>query len=116
MGYFGVDDQNLDVDRHGDLRMGVNLVANRDRCMNDLLDDRNLDAKMDGNLCHRMNGTDDRNDLTMVVSLDVSRGHRMSDRLDDLNLDANRVNRNCDLHDRMTDENSDVKNLHVMYY
>ena len=117
MGYLCVDDLKLDVkmgvnrglrmnDRLGGHLMGASRVnrnyARHDRktdgnldvslClrMNDLLDDRNLDAKMDGNLYPRMNV------------------------MDDLNLDASRANRNCALHDQMKDVNLDAsRGLHM---
>jgi hypothetical protein len=88
-------------------------------------DDRNLDAKMVGNLCHRM--SDLLDDLTMDVShvnrnyvprdlsldamTDGSHDHRRSDLLDghsmddDLMTDVSHVNRNYVRHDLKMDGN-----------
>jgi hypothetical protein len=117
-----LDDLNLDADHHDVLGGHYKNV----------MDDLNLDVRMGVSLCHRMNGTDDRNDLKMDVSLlnrnyvrrdqnlDVRMGvslcHRMNgtDDRNDLKTDASRVNRNCVRHDRKMDENLDAMNHHVM--
>ena len=116
------------MDDRNDLMMVVNLL-NRNCALRDL----KTGASLGVNRGHRMNG------LLDDLNLDVSRGHRMSDRLDDQNLDVSRVNRRTGVHlnaqlvyehrvdltidpecyvrrDRKMGENSDVKNLHVMYY
>jgi hypothetical protein len=95
-----------------------NLVAKTDVSrvlhMNDRLGDHSMDDGHRGALVgHRTNGMGGRNDLTMVGSSDVSLCHRMNDQLGDRNLDGSRVNRNYDLHDRMTGVSLGVKNLHV---
>ena len=97
-----MDDLNLVVNRvnrnyvRRDQKMVVMMDASRGLHMNDLLDDQSLvDDHRDVPVGHRMNVMDDPNDLMMVV---------------------NRVNRNCVRRDRKMGGNSDVKNLHVMYY
>ena len=127
-----LDDRNLDADLH-DQKMVVSLDGSRGLHMNDLLDDHSMDDLMkDANHDHRMSAMGDRNDLKMgvsrvnrnyvrrdqkmVVMMGASRGHHMNGLLDDLKMGVSRVNRNCALRDRKMGENSDVKNLHVMYY
>ena len=120
MGYLFVDD----------LKMGVSSDVNLCHRMNDPLGDHlRDDGHRDVLVGHRANVMDDlnlvvnrvnrnyvRRDQKMVVMRDASRGLHMYDLLDDPNLDANRVNRNCVRRDRKMGGNSDVKNLHVMYY
>jgi hypothetical protein len=89
--------------------------------MNDRLGDHSMDDGHRGALVgHRTKGMGGRNDLMMIVSLGVNRGRNSyvpkSHRVD-LSIDppcyGSRVNRNYDLHDRMTGVSLGVKNLHV---
>jgi hypothetical protein len=84
----------------------------------DDLNDLKMGASLDVSRVNRSYAPRDRN---LGVMTDVSLCHRMNDRLGDRNLDddhrdvqvGHRMNV---MDDRKRDENSDVKNLHVMYY
>ena len=146
MDFRDVDDLNLDGNRvnrnyvRRDQKMVVMMDASRGLHMNDLLDDHSMDDGLmkGGNLYRRMNVMDDRNDLMMVVNL-LNRNCALHDPKMDVMMDASRANRRTGVHlnaqlvyehrvdltidpecyvrrDRKMGENSDVKNLHVMYY
>ena len=85
-----------------DLKTGGRTDVSRGNRMNDLLDDLNLDAMMDGNHDHHTN--------------DLPGGHRMNvtDDRNDLNLDVNRAIRNCVLRDLKMDGNLDAMSRRVM--
>ena len=111
-------DQNLDAKtdvsrdlRKNDLHLDVKFLdvmtgANRDRHMNEKLDDPNLSA-VDANRGHHRNVKDDQNDQKM----DVSRDRRMSDLrldvMDDRNLSAVDVSRGH--HRNVTGDRNDQK-------
>jgi hypothetical protein len=142
----GTDDRNLDVSRANrscvrrDRKMDVNLDGNLYRHTN-VMDDRNdltmvvsldvsranrnyvrhdlnLDAMLDASHDHRMNDllVDPNLDVMTDVSSDEIRDLRMNDPLVYRKTDVNLLSHNCVRRDLKMDENSDVKNLHVMYY